>query len=92
MKEEQLELDFTPKPSLASGQAALDAILTRSYLQCLDSDSWRVRRKGIHGLVSNTHVDGVAVERIETLLKDPDARVRQAAQIALAQIRERSKQ
>src|SRR5262249_34530326 len=81
MEDQQLELDFSTKRTPASGQEALTALLTRTYLKYLQSDSWRVRRKGIRGLADVASNAPAVVEALESLLADKDSRVREATGI-----------
>jgi hypothetical protein len=90
-KADQLQLDIsTPQAPPPSGQETLNALLTRTYLQYLQSDSWRVRRKGAKGLADTAPDSPAVVEALESLLGDRDRRVREAAQAALAKLQDLS--
>jgi HEAT repeat protein len=86
---QQLPLDFTGTavaPDLAPGAAALQRVLLRAYRAGLQSNSWRVRKKGANGLAALGPAAREAVPQLEQLLQDKDRRVRDAAALALSRI------
>ena len=83
----QLEIDFTEKPDLETGKAALERMLLKAYRVDLESDNPRRRRKGIKGLASLPRFAAAAVPALEKALKDQDYKVRQAAAAVLETIR-----
>jgi HEAT repeat protein len=87
VKPELLELDFTREAELACGRWALNKMLLQCYLQDLRSDKPRVRKKGAKGLGSLGAVSRPALAKLESLLEDPDPKVRAAVEAALAAIR-----
>jgi HEAT repeat protein len=86
-EDEQLELDFTPAPSLAAGKKALAETLFRCYLNDLASENPRVRKKGVKGIGSLGAAARQAAPLLENLLEDPDRKVREAAELALRSVR-----
>jgi hypothetical protein len=92
MKAQQLDMNFsTPPPTPAGGAETLNAFLTRTYMKHLQSDSWRVRRKGCKGLGEIGQYQPAVVEALESLSTDWDRRVRETSAAALAQIWKRQK-
>jgi hypothetical protein len=83
----QLELDFTEEPSLAAGKKALNDMLFRCYLRDVQSENPRLRRKGAKGLGGLGVLARNAVAVLESLLRDPDRKVREAARAALVHVR-----
>jgi hypothetical protein len=86
-EDHQLELDFTEAPSLTAGKKALNDMLFRCYLRDVQSENPRLRRKGAKGLGSLGASARNAVLALESLLRDPDRKVREAARAALVHVR-----
>lgn len=77
-----------PDDPLGSRILAIKQKLVGTFMECLESKSAEERLKGVQGLENLRRVAVPAVPALETLLSDPDARVRKAAKKALLQIRE----
>jgi hypothetical protein len=86
-KNHQLEFDFTEAPSLAAGKKALSDMLFRCYFHDVQSENPRLRRKGAKGLGSLGVLARNAVAVLESLLRDPNRKVREAAKAALVHVR-----
>ena len=73
--------------ALAPGDRALKQILLRSYRAGLADPSWRVRKKSARGLGDLGMMALETVPLLEAALTDTHPRVREAANWALARIR-----
>jgi HEAT repeat protein len=86
----QLCLDFRAQepegPETPPGRSQLERLLLHSYLNDLESSSWRARKKGAKGLGQLGPVAGAAVPQLEKLLDDPEEEVRKAAGDALSRV------
>jgi HEAT repeat protein len=72
--------------TLAERMVALNRVLLGEYLKGLTSDPPAVRRKAVRGLASLGSVAQEAIPALQRALKDPDAKVRQAAAWSLQHI------
>jgi HEAT repeat protein len=79
-------MQATPSPELGHAMAALRQRLLAVYCTDLSSTSWHVRRKAARGLRDLGSEAREAVPRLEILLRDQHARVREAAAWALEKI------
>ena len=75
------------KEPLAAQKLALNELLLKEYLAGLTHESPKVRRKAAHGIGGLGRLAVGAIPLLETLLKDRDRKVRDAAKAALESVR-----